>query len=106
MILLRPEAFASITPEAYTSKTCHECLGTCGPHPTMRSIRNKREIRGLRVCQDPNCNRLLNRDANASRNIGLQFKLLFEEKGTIRSLSALELEMTKHRMCLECVMED
>ena len=96
----------AITPEAYTSKTCHECLGTCGPHPTMRSMRNKREIRGLRVCQDPNCNRLLNRDANASRNIGLQFKLLFEDKGTIRSLSALELEMTKHRMCLECAMED
>lgn len=92
----------ALTPEHYTSKTCHKCLGTCGPHPTMRSTRNNREIRGLRVCQDESCKALLNRDKNASRNIGLQFKRLFEGQGCIKSMSEHEIELTRHRMCLEC----
>lgn len=92
----------ALTPEHYTSKTCHKCLGACGPHPTMRSARNNREIRGLRVCQDECCKALLNRDSNASRNIGLQFIRLFEGKGCIKSMSDREIELTRHRMCLDC----
>ena len=90
------------TPEQYTSKTCHKCLGVCGPHPTMRSKRKKREIRGLRVCQDESCKSHLNRDINASRNIGLQFKRLFMGEPPIRKMTTEDLEFNQHRICLDC----
>ena len=89
------------TPEQYTSKTCHHCFGECGPHPTMRTAKNK-EIRGLRVCQDEGCRSHLNRDTNASRNIGLQLKRLLQDQGPIRALSNRDLEFNRHQLCLGC----
>lgn len=89
------------TPEQYTSKTCHRCFGECGPHPTMRTSKNK-EIRGLRVCQDESCRSHLNRDTNASRNIGLQLKRLLQDQGPIRRLSDRDLEFNRHQLCLGC----
>lgn len=89
------------TPEQYTSKTCHRCFKECGPHPTMRTVK-KKEIRGLRVCQDEGCKSHLNRDTNASRNIGLQLKRLLQGQGPIRELSTRDLEFNQHQMCLEC----
>jgi len=89
------------TPEQYTSKTCHRCFGECGPHPTMRTSKNK-EIRGLRVCQDESCRSHLNRDTNASRNIGLQLKRLLQDQGPIRQLSDRDLEFNRHQLCLGC----
>ena len=71
------------------------------PHPTMRTSKNK-EIRGLRVCQDESCRSHLNRDTNASRNIGLQLKRLLQDKGPIRQLSDRDLEFNRHQLCLGC----
>ena len=88
------------TPEQYTSKTCHKCMHECAAHPTMRTTKKNREIRGLRVCQDENCKAFLNRDVNASRNIGLQFKRLFEGKSPIRLMTAEDLEFHKHNLTL------
>ena len=91
----------ALTPEQYTSKTCHKCMGTCGAHKSLRNSQN-REIRGLRVCQDESCKSHLNRDANASRNIAMQFKLLFEDKGTIRTLTTEDIERIQHQRCVQC----
>jgi len=89
------------TPEAYTSKTCHKCLGACGPHPTMRTAQG-REIRGLRVCQNEGCKAHLNRDINASRNIGLQLERLLDDKPLIHELTEEDIEFNEHRLCVAC----
>ena len=67
----------------------------------MRTAKNK-EIRGLRVCQDEGCRSHLNRDTNASRNIGLQLKRLLQDQGPIRALSNRDLEFNRHQLCLGC----
>ena len=91
----------AITPEQYTSKTCCRCMGQCGPHPTMRRG-DGGEIRGLRVCQNEDCNLLQNRDRTGALNIGVQFGRLFRGQGPIRSMTVEEKELTLHRRCLEC----
>ena len=94
------------TPEQYTSKTCHICLGECGPHPRMRTQKKQSEIRGLRVCQDESCRAHLNRDINASRNIGLQFARLFEGKGPIRAMTSDDMEFHRHNLRLHTDEDD
>ena len=92
------------TPEQFTSRTCYRCGGTCAAHDTIRT-RNNREVRGLRVCQDEGCKAHLNRDANASRNIGIQFGRLFEGLPPLRQLSPQDAELQHHRVALECAQE-
>ena len=58
------------TPEHYTSKTCVKCGGTCGAHPTLKTTKTNRDIRGLRVCQHEGCGLLQNRDRTGATNIG------------------------------------
>ena len=89
------------TPEQYTSKTCVACMGPCGPHPTLKTKRNK-EIRGLRVCQNEGCGLLQNRDKTGARNIGLQFERLLAGKGAIRDMTDEEIEFHRLNLCLEC----
>lgn len=89
------------TPEQYTSKTCAACGGLCGPHPTLRT-RDKKEIRGLRVCNHEGCGRLFNRDKLGARNIGTQFQRLIAKQGPIRDLTEEETEFHRLNVCLEC----
>lgn len=89
------------TPEHYTSKTCVRCMGPCGPHPTLKT-REGKDIRGLRVCQHEGCGLLQNRDKTGATNIGLQFKLLFQNKPPIRKMDEAELEFNRLNTCLEC----
>ena len=91
----------SPTPEHYTSKTCVECGGLCGPHPTLKTKLGK-EIRGLRVCQHEGCGLLQNRDRTGATNIGRQFLRLLEGKGPIRPMTEVELELHRLSTCLEC----
>ena len=59
----------SPTPEAYTSKTCCRCLGSCGPWEQKEAEMGKK-IRGLRRCTQRDCMLPLNRDRNGATNIG------------------------------------
>jgi hypothetical protein len=68
------------TPEHMTSQTCCRCGGHCGPNRKVESNRladhpwwGRHEIRGLRVCENTECRKSLNRDANAAVNIGCNF---------------------------------
>ena len=90
------------TPEHYTSKTCVRCMGACGAHPTLKTKRTGKEIRGLRVCQHEGCGLLQNRDKTGATNIGLQFERLLSGKPPIRAMSAEELEFHRLDTCLEC----
>jgi hypothetical protein len=90
------------TPEHYTSKTCAACMGTCGPHPTLKTKTNK-TIRGLRVCQNGGCGRFWNRDKLGARNIGTQFQRLFTNQGPLKALTDEEAEFHRLNVCLECV---
>tara|TARA_B110001452_G_scaffold154054_1_gene128199 strand:- start:202 stop:2163 length:1962 start_codon:yes stop_codon:yes gene_type:complete len=90
------------TPEHYTSKTCAACMGTCGPHPTLKTKTNK-EIRGLRVCQNEGCGHFWNRDKLGARNIGTQFQRLFTNQGPLKALTDEEAEFHRLNVCLECV---
>eukprot|EP00966_Prymnesium_polylepis_P173081 4003364-Prymnesium_polylepis.1 len=66
-----------------TSQTCCRCGGHCGRHAKVESNRRadrpwwrqggRYEIRGLRVCENTECRKPLNRDANAAVNIGANF---------------------------------
>ena len=84
------------TPEHHTSKTCSVCLrsgrgpqdaGPCAAIEARRSIK----IRGLRYC--PTCCSHLNRDANASLNIAMNFRLYMSRGAGIRSLSKEDKEL-------------
>jgi hypothetical protein len=57
----------------------------------QRTISSVPELRSLRFC--PNCTRCLNRDRNAANNIGLQFKRLIFDLGTIKSMTKSEKEL-------------
>lgn len=101
----------SPTPEQFTSKTCCRCLHPCGPwaevEADMRSIlekriKNYRGIRGLRICQNEDCKLPQNRDRTGASNIGMQFARLFTGRGPIRSMTAEDLELHRHSLCLEC----
>ena len=89
------------TPEAYTSKTCCRCLGSCGPW-TDREEEMGRKIRGLRRCQNEECMLPLNRDKNGATNIGTNFKRLFKDRPPIRSMSDEDLAFHRAALCLEC----
>ena len=97
------------TPEHYTSKTCVRCFSECGAHPTLkREIKERqkdgsnklvrKEIRGLRVCQNESCKLFMNRDHAGACNIATNFSLLVQGSGTIRQLNPMELELNR----LEC----
>jgi len=57
----------------------------------QRTISAVPELRSLRFC--PTCTRCLNRDRNAANNIGLQFKRLIFDLGTIKSMTKSEKEL-------------
>lgn len=90
------------TPEHFTSKTCATCMGTCGPHATLKTKTNK-DIRGLRVCQNEGCGRFWNRDKLGARNIGTQFQRLFAGQGPLKAMTNEEAEFHRLNVCLECV---
>jgi hypothetical protein len=90
------------TPEHFTSKTCAACMGTCGPHATLKTKTNK-DIRGLRVCQNEGCGRFWNRDKLGARNIGTQFQRLFAGQGPLKAMTNEEAEFHRLNVCLECV---
>ena len=101
----------SPTPEQFTSKTCCRCLHPCGRwaevEAKMKPVLEKRmkhfkEIRGLRICQNENCKLPQNRDRTGASNIGLQFIRLFTGQGPIRSMTAEDLEVHRHNLCLQC----
>jgi transposase len=54
----------------------------------------RREIRGLRLCENSQCRKPLNRDANAAVNIGTNFLLLFCGLPPIASMNDEEAELT------------
>lgn len=89
------------TPEYCTSKTCCRCGGACGNHATVEANRLRdhprwraREIRGLRLCQNSECRRPLNRDANAAVNIGTNLMCLLYDAPLVAQMSAGDVEMT------------
>ena len=94
----------ALTPEHYTSKTCCRCGGPCGPHPTLRT-RKGLEIRGLRLCQQEECNLVQNRDKTGSINIGKQFCRLMKKQSTLHQLTATELELQALSSCVECSID-
>ena len=59
-------------------------------HPRWRA----REIRGLRLCQNSECRRPLNRDANAAVNIGTNLMCLLYDRPLVAAMSAEDVEMT------------
>ena len=119
-----------ITPEAYTSKTCFQCDGVgaadplrCAeaPHKTrptlvrkvkdwFRQVTGTREIRGLRVCNNENCSTdFLNRDRNASLNIGKRAWLLVRGQTAPNLIDACDrMRQDPHfkLMCAVCAPED
>jgi hypothetical protein len=91
------------TPEHYTSKTCVGCGGPCGAHPTLKTAKTNKEIRGLRVCKNEGCGLLQNRDRTGATNIGVQFRRLVRDEGPIRPMNAEELEFLRlATACVEC----
>jgi transposase len=89
------------TPEHHTSKTCVGCGGTCGPHPTLKTKKDK-EIRGLRVCQHEGCGLLQNRDKTGATNIGINGVRLLHDQPPIRPMTDEELEFHRLAVCVEC----
>jgi hypothetical protein len=84
--------------------TCCRCGGPCGPHPTLRT-RKGLEIRGLRLCQQEECNLVQNRDKTGSINIGKQFCRLMKKQPTQHQLTATELELQALSSCVECSID-
>lgn len=104
------------TPEHYTSKTCVRCFGECGPHPELKHSvwkrqedgsrkEIKKEIRGLRVCQNESCKLFMNRDRMGACNIATNFDRLVKGEGLIRPHTTEEIELNKHK-CLLCSPEN
>jgi transposase len=90
------------TPEHMTSQTCCRCGGHCGRHHTVEANRlndhpwrgGRREIRGLRLCENSECRKPLNRDANAAVNIGTNFLRLYCGLPPIAAMTAEEATLT------------
>ena len=95
----------SMTPEAYTSKTCCRCLGPCGPWTAVEE-KMGRKIRGLRRCQNEECTAKgglpLNRDKDGATNIGTNFLRLFAGENPIRSMTDEDLSFHRATICLSC----
>jgi hypothetical protein len=89
------------TPEAYTSKTCCRCLGSCGPWTEVEEKQGK-TIRGLRRCTQRDCRIPLNRDRNGATNIGTNFERLMREEPPIRSMTEEDLAFHRASLCLAC----
>ena len=102
---LEKQFVVALTPEAYTSQTCCNCLGPCGPWKEVEEKMGK-TIRGLRRCQNEECTvnggLPLNRDKNGAINIGTNFKRLFEEKAPIRSMTDEDISFHRAATCLAC----
>ena len=71
------------TPEHKTTRTHFNCGGRCGRFAAAerrraddRGFHRTKEIRGLKVCQNPECNAPINRDLNAAKNIAANGLLL------------------------------
>ena len=118
----------TLTPEAYTSKTCCRCLGECGPWKEIEAVKKVafyakqtelarkavaagkpepkkkrfKGVRGLRLCQTETCNIPLNRDRNGATNIGMNFQRLFEGRGPIRSMTPEDLQLHRLSRCFQC----
>ena len=96
------------TPEAYTSKTCCNCMGECGRWKEVEDImlqkqqKKRSEIRGLRVCQNTECRIPLNRDKNGATNIGTNFKRLFSNQPPIREMTSEDLALHRASLCVLC----
>ena len=91
------------TPEQYTLKTCCKCFSECGPWSEVEAkMQRKGGIRGLRICQDENCNLPQNRDRTGASNIGVQFCRLFRDEGPIKQMTKEDLELHRHNLCLHC----
>ena len=102
-----------ITPEAYTSKTCFFCdgmrsaLAHKGMHRMLSdgegNVVKKKEIRGLRVCNNENCSaHSLNRDLNASLNIAKRAWLLLCKKEAPHIKAARDKLCNDPHLRLEC----
>jgi hypothetical protein len=91
----------SPTPEHCTSKTCFRCLSPCGPWTDKEEDMGKK-IRGLRLCTQRDCMLPLNRDKNASINIGNNFTRLLNGMTPLVKMTNEELSFHKSRLCLEC----
>ena len=91
----------SPTPEHCTSKTCFRCFSPCGPW-TDKEAEMGKKIRGLRLCTQRDCMLPLNRDKNASINIGNNFTRLLNGMTPLVKMTNEELSFHKSRLCLEC----
>lgn len=89
------------TPEHMTSQTCCRCGDHCGRHSKVEFNRVNdhphwrcHEIRGLRLCENSECRKPLNRDANAAVNIGTNFMRLYCGMSPIASMDTEDAELT------------
>ena len=71
------------TPEHFTTKTHYNCGGECGRfeaaerrHADDHQFNEVKEIRGLKICNNPECRAPVNRDLNAAKNIAANGLLL------------------------------
>lgn len=91
----------SPTPEAYTSKTCCQCLGNAGPWREKEEEMG-RKIRGLRCCTQQGCMIPLNRDRNGATNIGTNFARIMSNQLPIRSMTDEDLAFHRASLCMDC----
>jgi hypothetical protein len=96
------------TPEHYTTKTHFNCGGECDRFTAAEKRRandhlfyKAKEIRGLKICNNPECRAPVNRDLNAAKNIAANGLLLLSGNLPIRQhledeLEILQLENEMH----------
>jgi transposase len=88
------------TPEHYTTKTHFNCGGECGRFAAAERRRaddhnfiKTKEIRGLKVCKNPECNAPINRDLNAAKNIAANCFLILTGHSPIAAHTTEEAEL-------------
>ena len=104
------------TPEHYTSQTCSVCHCQCGPfteleerrrqelklkreqgtvgcHPADAKHKRCHEIRGLRRCQNVECEVILHRDRNAAINIATNFRRLYSGQRLPREATVADIKL-------------
>ena len=99
------------TPEHYTSMTCSKCHCRCGPFEALETERRVKlvekasseeekkkaryhEIRGLRRCQNVECEAILHRDRNAAVNIATNFCRLYRGQAPLREPTVDAVQQT------------
>ena len=90
------------TPEHYTTKTCFHCGGECGRCKSAEIDRARtagfrheiKEVRGIRVCNNPACKKHLVRDLNAAKNIAVNCLLILFGCAPIRKMTDNEATIT------------